>query len=123
MHQSIELQTSSNLSQPQCDVDMHAILSGISCCTEWPQPNNPSDVQPNVVSVRLPSNQPPTVLYDIVDSDTGRIIGTYPSNSPRDQRLPVRPSQVYRYGIRARDPNSGRTSPITSELRFLTPPG
>ena len=103
---------------------MYMVCSlGLLYFTVWPQPNNPSDVLPNEFTLRLPSGQPSTVVYDVIDSDTGRVVNSFPSNSPRRQTFPGIPSQVYRYGIRARDPVSDQRSPVTSELRFLTPPG
>ena len=101
----------------------NGIFSSVFYCPVWPQPNNPSNVLPKQFTLRLPSNQPSSVVYDVIDSDAGRIVSTYPSNSRRTQTFPARPSQVYRYGIRARYSISGQMSPVTSELLLLTPPG
>ena len=46
------------------------------------------------------------------------MLGSYPANSPRQQQFPVNPDQVYRFGIRARDPSTDLTSPTSSVLTF-----
>ena len=84
----------------------------------WPQPNNPSDFQPDTVTVTLPSGQPFDVMYEVVDRDT--VIGTFHSSSPRRQQLPVRPGQLYRFGIRARNLRTDLGSSVLSVLQFST---
>ena len=99
------------------------LLCFVSLYTVWPRSNNPANIQPNSVTVTLPSGQPSDVVYEVIDTNTGRVLGSYPANSPRQQQFPVNPDQVYRFGIRARDPSAGRTSPTSSVLTFRSAPG
>ena len=103
---------------------LHSVLLCCVCIfTVWPSSNNPANIQPNSVTVTLPSGQPSDVVYEVIDTITGRVLGSYPANSPRQQQFPVSPDQVYRFGIRARDPSTGQTSPTSSVLNFRSPSG
>lgn len=91
-----------------------------SCFTVWPQ-SSPVSTSPTSVRVLLPAARG-NLVYDVIDRSDGSVLDSFPANAPRLQDLPVDPDSSYRFGIRSRDPNTGRQSPIESELRFQTPP-